>query len=579
MVSPNTNAGDFFWSVMGLFNLDSSDQYRGAILPFRITSEGERKFAAPSMVVGLLDEIMDAGETINLAMTGQLLPGDPDTIDRITRLGMLHGGGGYLGGRLFNPGGATLGIFAGANAKTANKELMKENMSDDFFEHFSLPPRSNIPDNKMLIKEAEKNPDKVFKETGVFTLGDGRLRFEIDDRNMKNALDDDTLNEIFQPNYGVEVIDSSGAVPTTKANLNTPLYDIEEVISHPELFKAYPQLKNIDVQFINDPRRGSSFNPFSKMIKINLSNLPSHGSLSNDGKILPVEFNEFKDEILDVAVHEMQHAVDTIEGMPSPGGNTRRDLVEPLLTKAQQPAAGYRDDKIAAYNSFRQNFEELQNLSIAKLIKQYKDKSKKSNIKPSELRKQGEFYRYSDKIRSELGAPPKNPGAERDAYYQMAFNKLADLIARDNPDAFRLLNMETKNIDANIRRLQKAVNADRPGYEEFLDADEYLKSMQKNFGTFGYDGTMLKNFNIYHNILGEQVARAVQARRGATRVPGLFGLDKRQFERPDNPLDTFTKFYEPGSRMENILKRNPLNRVGTEYMENPPVLGLTGAFK
>tara|TARA_Y100001973_G_C5148634_1_gene306832 strand:+ start:284 stop:526 length:243 start_codon:yes stop_codon:yes gene_type:complete len=66
---------------MGLFNLDSSDQYRGAILPFRITSEGERKFAAPSMVVGLLDEIMDAGETINLGMTGQLDPGDPDTID------------------------------------------------------------------------------------------------------------------------------------------------------------------------------------------------------------------------------------------------------------------------------------------------------------------------------------------------------------------------------------------------------------------------------------------------------------------------------------------------------------------
>ena len=49
------------------------------------------------------------------------------------------------------------------------------------------------------------------------------------------------------------------------------------------------------------------------------------------------------------------------------------------------------------------------------------EKSKKSNIKPSELRKQGEFYRYSDDIRSELGAPPKTPGAERDAYYQEAF--------------------------------------------------------------------------------------------------------------------------------------------------------------
>ena len=569
---------------MGLFNLDSSDQYRGAILPFRITSEGERKFAAPSMIVGLLDEIMDAGETINLGMTGQLDPGDPDTIDRVTRLGMLQGGGGYLGGRLFNPGGATLGIFAGADAKTANKQLMKEPLTEsvkNLYENsLDLARRMQLrPDNKMLLREAEKNPDQVFKETGVFTLGDGRLRFEIDDRNMKNALDDETLKKIFERNYGTEIIDSSGAVPTVKPNLNTPIYNIEEVISHPELFKAYPQLKNIEVQFINDPMRGSSFNPNKNLMKINVSNLPSHGQLSNDGKIIPVEFNDFKDEILDVAVHELQHAVDVIEVMPSTGGNTLRQVVEPLLTKAQQPAAGYRDAKVAAYNSFKQNFEELENLSIAKLIKQYVEKSKKSNIKPSELRKQGEFYKYSDDIRSELGAPPKNPGAERDAYYQEAFFRLANMIARDNPGARSLLNMETKNIDANIRRLQKAVNADRPGYEEFLDADQYLKAMQKNFGTFGYDGTMLKNFDIYQNILGEQVARAVQARRGATRVPGLFGLDKKLFERPENPLDTFTKYYEPGSRMENMLKRNPLNRVGLEYMENPPVLGLTGAFK
>ena len=570
---------------MGLFNLDSSDQYRGAILPFRITSEGERKFAAPSMIVGLLDEIMDAGETINLGMTGQLDPGDPDTIDRVVRLGMLQGGGGYLGGRFYNPGGATLGIFAGADAKTANKELMKEPLEEsvkNLYENpLDLARRMELrPDNKMLLKKAEIRPDQVFKETGVFTLGDGRLRFEIDDRNMKNALDDETLKKIFKSNYGTEVIKSHplDAVPTIKPNLNTPIYNIEEVISHPELFKAYPQLKNIEVQFVNDPTRGSSFDPNKNLMKINVSNLPSHGLLSNNGIFIQREFDDFKDEILDVAVHELQHAVDVIEQMPSPGGNTRKDIVEPLLRKVEQPAAGYRDEKIAAYNSFKQNFEELENLSTAKLIKQYIEKSKKSNIKPSELRKQGEFYRYSDDIRSELGAPPKNPGAERDAYYQEAFFRLANMIARDNPGARSLLNMETKNIDANIRRLQKAVNADRPGYEEFLDADAYYNAIRKNFIKPDIDNS-LKNFDIYQNILGEQVARAVQARRGATRVPGLFGLDKKLFERPENPLDTFTKYYEPGSRMENMLKRNPLNRVGLQYMENPPVLGLTGAFK
>jgi len=568
---------------MGLFNIDNSDQYRGAILPFRITSEGERKFAMPGMVVGLLDELQDAGETIQLGMTGQLDPSDPNTIDRVTRLGMLQGGGSYLGGRLFNPGGATLGVFAGSSAKEANQNLMKEPLTDSPFDqvvqNIMENPLANRPDSKDLVKAAEQDPDAVFKETGLFTLGDGRLRFEIDDRNMKNALDDDTLKQMFNPDYGVEVIDSSGAVPIVKANQNTPIYKMDEVIDHPELFKNYPQLKNIDVQFVNDATRGSSFNPKTNLIKINMKSLPSHGLIDDDTKTVQKSFNEFKDEILDVAIHELQHGVDAIENMPSPGGNLSKNLNSPLLNKVDSPAYQAVQDKIVPYNAFIENSRDLKNLSTAKLIKQYKDKSKKGNIKPSELRKQGEFYRYSDDIRSELGAPPKNPGAERDAYYQMAFNKLADLIARDNPGAQSLMNMETKNIDANIKRLQKALDADRADYEAYLDADKYYNTIKENFGVSGYDGDYIKSFPVYQNILGEAVARAVQARRGETRIPGFFSIDKRRFERPDNPVDQFTKFYEPGSRMERIISGNPLNRVGKEYMEQPPILGLTGAFK
>ena len=141
------------------------------------------------------------------------------------------------------------------------------------------------------------------------------------------------------------------------------------------------------------------------------------------------------------------------------------------------------------------------------------------------------------------------------------------------------MNMETKNIDANIRRLEKSLKGDRADYEAYLDADKYYKTIKENFGVSGYDGGGMKDFPVYQNILGEAVARAVQARRGETRIPGFFNLDKKLFKRPDNPIDQFTKFYEPGSRMERILKRNPLNRVGLEYMEQPPILGLTGAFK
>ena len=85
------------------------------------------------MVVGLLDEIMDAGETINLAMTGQLLPGDPDTIDRITRLGMLYGGGGYLGGRLLNPGGAMTGNICWCKRKNCKSRINERATYRQFF--------------------------------------------------------------------------------------------------------------------------------------------------------------------------------------------------------------------------------------------------------------------------------------------------------------------------------------------------------------------------------------------------------------------------------------------------------------
>lgn len=122
-------------------------------------------------------------------------------------------------------------------------------------------------------------PEEVWKTTGTTKGLENAFRQEISDepallKGMGN------FGEIFEKRkiaHGV-------TTPT-----------IEEVMRHPKLFDAYPELKGIQVQLLPETsRNNASFSPVEKIIRVN-PNLPADKATSS-------------------ILHELQHGIQEIEG-------------------------------------------------------------------------------------------------------------------------------------------------------------------------------------------------------------------------------------------------------------------------
>ena len=113
----------------------------------------------------------------------------------------------------FNQSGpATLGMFAGLRSNTANK--LNAGIARD-------------------MEQAGNSPEDVLQKTGWFRGADNRQRYEINDQNahMKIPMSDILESKIMKPASGN--------------------YVLGDILHHPELYKAYPELEN--VPFVNRP--------------------------------------------------------------------------------------------------------------------------------------------------------------------------------------------------------------------------------------------------------------------------------------------------------------------------------------
>lgn len=158
-----------------------------------------------------------------------------------------------------------------------------------------------------------KTPQEVWQQTG-WRLGiDGKWKYEIDDSLMNydgngryhsnpdirryRELED----KVYFKNSGTEA--DMAELQSLSQNLSGVSMEprkLGDMIEHTELFKAYPQLKNVDVQFANLPDNiGASYNPELNRIVIN------RNSKVNPGKVK-----------MDI-IHEIQHAIQKKEGFAS----------------------------------------------------------------------------------------------------------------------------------------------------------------------------------------------------------------------------------------------------------------------
>lgn len=160
----------------------------------------------------------------------------------------------------------TLGIFASTGAKTANKEALKTA-------------------EEMAAKGATR--DEILDATGWFQGKDGVWRFEIRDSEAK-----------------------------LKGNILASEAKLSDVLDHPELYAAYPEMADIVVKREMMGEVGGYFDPRSKTIGLNRVEVDPKSTL----------------------LHEGQHYVQDKEGMVSGSTNAfsspyRRELADEMFEK------------------------------------------------------------------------------------------------------------------------------------------------------------------------------------------------------------------------------------------------------
>ena len=169
--------------------------------------------------------------------------------------------------------------------------------------------------NGMNLKNAKKmleqgiDAETIRKETGWFKGYDGKWRFEIDDskmdistsglysRNIKVRRYAELVEKVYFEMAGTEAEEQELGKLMNEVEEITPK-KIGDMVYHPELFKAYPELQNIDVIFL-DNITGAAYNPGLNEIVI-----------SQQYKLNKIQLKE-------TVIHELQHAVQTIEGFAS----------------------------------------------------------------------------------------------------------------------------------------------------------------------------------------------------------------------------------------------------------------------
>ena len=166
------------------------------------------------------------------------------------------------------------GTMAGVTAKT-----MKNKM--------------NALGGAQTLEAAGKNVDEIFAQTGMFRGTDGRWRFEIDDSTA--GFDQSWIN---RPVKTEKVATGGSKYEQIPFEVNKGKVEIKlsEALDHPELYKAYPHLK--DVKLVYDANKKGA-----------------HADFANNEIVMGKD----SAQNLGVLMHEVQHHIQNLEGFAQGG--------------------------------------------------------------------------------------------------------------------------------------------------------------------------------------------------------------------------------------------------------------------
>lgn len=292
--------------------------------------------------------------------------------------------------------------------------------------------------------------EDIRKETGWFTGADGKWRYEIDDSGM----------QYYRMN---ERIDSDSAT-------------LENIIDHEALFRAYPQLRQVKVRFEDLPggTRGQ-YDRESNTIRIDQS---------------------LRKAPEDTLVHEIQHAVQDIEGF-SPGSSPEywaaRDYETGEVTKRL---------RMERRNEFRQLSKEDQNkYTRYKELEREMDRLESAEDGTEDADRYVKYERESDALYLELWEKPwfqklvtldrKLESGLGEEYNRLYRNTAGEIEARD-VTARRKLNAEQRRETAPNTGDENTVFAENAGKN--FSIGEITDQNGKSYGRgVRLDSTLLEN--------------------------------------------------------------------------------------
>jgi hypothetical protein len=390
----------------------------------------------------------------------------------------------------------------GAGAKAAGRD--KEKLLFTYVGEKSGVAKEALQKAKdMLIKGAPI--EKVWSETGWFQGPDKKWRYELDD----SKADFSGLDKVF--NAGIQA---------GQKEVNTTLGG---VMDHPDLYAAYPDIKNFQVTLYDDPQDSVYGSVNDKRMRVNLGKPDIEGTL----------------------VHEVQHMIQDREGFGKGGSSTGQymrgyttkmlESVRASYARQFDEAAGnserrYYGDRVAAMDAAVAAAKKVRGEVAQKLIdarakysdlaRQYEELTKTKEAEREAADKEqialdAEIKRLSDEIRQLSSANVLDPQIDtlrkqqNDLRYKWleAFKKSLDF---SFPEVKSLATARTKALIAarNVRH----------NYKQAVEkaANEAIEKVLGKDALFSKFAKLTISDYAYQNLLGEVEARDVGERRTLT---------------------------------------------------------------
>lgn len=215
------------------------------------------------------------------------------------------------------------------------------------------------------MEEEKKDAKAIKMATGWERGADGRWRYEIPDAKIKDTIDVGGGHIVKR--YEDDMLWNGGK--------------LSEVIDAPELFKAYPQLKDVRIEtdaIMND--------------------MPSNGEYNSKTNTITIHADELK-YMNGILNHEIQHAIQDIEGFAR-GGSPRlirgevKKRFDEVTKQIKQLRAEGNEDEVKAlieknrglYNAYQKNDDYNSYKSLAGEV-EARNVSARLNMTPEERRK------------------------------------------------------------------------------------------------------------------------------------------------------------------------------------------------